>query len=434
MGRKWLRDGGPKRCVRAFLRDQQGGTLVFMAIGLFASVGMAALAVDVGYLYILKNRLQTTADVAALAAVAEIPGYDEVGEVPDQDAMRATALQYAPKNMPASEHGSVLATADVVTGNWDPSTRTFTAAGNPVNAAQVVTRRSQANGNTAPTFFAHLMGIDGVDIMRAAIASKIPPDDCYVNGMVAGNQILASSTSQFLDSYCVYGRNGVTVGSNNTFADGVQIGMLDLADLQSGSDNDGLDDALVEMDLTPDLTADVAGLIADLQADYPDYISQTEYVSVLPDPPVAGTAYIVDQDVNFVSSTVLNDVVIVSTDKITVGSDSSLANVILAAGENVELGSNNTIGDSNYCTGTGDGSVQILATNHVLVGSNTSFTGVQLIAGLDADLGSNDISSTALAIQAGNDIKLGSDLNLGVCGGSPLTHARFTKDKIGLVR
>ena len=159
-------------------------------------------------------------------------------------------------------------------------------------------------------------------------------------------------------------------------------------------------------------------------------------MSDLPDPPVAGTAYIVDGDVDISSSTVLNDVVIVSTKKITVGSDSSLANVILAAGDNVELGSNGTIGDSNYCTGTGDGSVQILATNHVLVGSNTSFTGAQLIAGLDADLGSNEISATALAIQAGNDIKLGSDLNLGECGGSPLTltHARFTRDKISLVR
>ena len=156
-------------------------------------------------------------------------------------------------------------------------------------------------------------------------------------------------------------------------------------------------------------------------------------MSDLPDPPVAGTAYIVDGDVDISSSTVLNDVVIVSTKKITVGSDSSLANVILAAGDNVELGSYMTVGDSDYCTGSGDGSVQVLAANNVKVGSNTSFTGAQLIAGQDADLGSDEISSTALAIQAGNDIKLGSNMELGVCDG-PSEHARFSEGKILLVR
>ncbi len=162
MGRKWLRDGGPKRCVRAFLRDQRGATLVFMAFGLFASAGLAALAIDAGYLYLLKGRLQTTADVAAMAAVRQLP---------DQNALRTTALDYAPKNMAASAHGNVLVTGDVVTGHWNPGPRTFTAAGNPVNAVRVVTRRSQANGNTAPTFFASIIGFDGVDIELAAIAA-----------------------------------------------------------------------------------------------------------------------------------------------------------------------------------------------------------------------------------------------------------------------
>ncbi len=127
-----------------------------MAIGVFASVGMAALAVDVGYLYILKSRLQTTADVAALEAVRQLP---------DQNALRTTALDYAPKNMATSDHGNVLVTGDVVTGHWNPGPRTFTAAGLPVNAVQVTTRRSQANGNTAPAFFARIIGTDGVDIV-----------------------------------------------------------------------------------------------------------------------------------------------------------------------------------------------------------------------------------------------------------------------------
>ncbi len=185
MGRRWLRDGGPKRSIRAFLRNQQGATLVFMAIGLFASMSLAALTVDIGYLYILKNRLQTTADVAALAAVRHLP---------DQNALRATALAYAIKNMSASEHGSVLVNADVVTGNWNPGPRTFTAAGLPVNAVQVTTRRSQANSNTAPTFFGRIVGFDGVDIIRTAIAAG-SRSQCVVALGANGNTVNLNSNS-----------------------------------------------------------------------------------------------------------------------------------------------------------------------------------------------------------------------------------------------
>jgi len=132
MGCEWFRNGGPKRFIRAFRRDERGSTLALMAIGLFASAGIAALAVDIGYFYLLKGNLQTTADVSALAAVRQLP---------DEEAARTTAVAYAIMNMPTSAHGNVLASTDVVTGNWDSGTRTFTAAGTPLNAVQMVTRR-----------------------------------------------------------------------------------------------------------------------------------------------------------------------------------------------------------------------------------------------------------------------------------------------------
>ncbi len=185
MGRRLFRNGGPRRCIRAFQRDQRGATMVLMAIGLFASAGMAALAIDMGYFYLLKGRLQTTADVSALAAIRQLPS---------QDALRASALEYAPKNMATSEHGSVLTNADVVPGFWSSTTRTFTAAANPVNAVQVTTRRSQANGNTAPTFFAHIIGFDGVDIRRTAIAAG-SRSQCVVALGETGNTMHVNSAS-----------------------------------------------------------------------------------------------------------------------------------------------------------------------------------------------------------------------------------------------
>ena len=175
--------------------------MALMAIGLLASAGMAALAVDVGYFYLLKVELQTTADVAALAAVRELP---------DEDAMRTTAVAYAAKNMPTSEHGNVLATADVVMGNWDAGIRTFTAAGTPVNAVQVVARRSQANGNAAGTFFARIQGNNSVDIRTSAIALLNENTLCLLS--------LDPSTSgaMSLDSDAVIDASGCTVQVNSS--------------------------------------------------------------------------------------------------------------------------------------------------------------------------------------------------------------------------
>ncbi len=120
--------------ARRFLRDQGGSAITMFAVFLMVGAGFAAIVIDGGHLYSLKNKLQTTADAAALAAVAQLP---------DEDAVEDTALEYVAKNMPASEHGGVLDDEDVVVGNWDENTRTFTPEVDPGNAVRVTTRRSQ---------------------------------------------------------------------------------------------------------------------------------------------------------------------------------------------------------------------------------------------------------------------------------------------------
>ena len=158
---RWLQIGQIRGKLEAFLQDQRGSILTIMVFGLVVTAGLSALAIDMSYLYVLKGRLQMTADFAALAAVAQLP---------DDDAAHTMALEYAAKNMPAANHGTVLANADVVTGNWDADTRTFTPAGSPINAVRAVTRRSQANGNAAGLFFASILGFNEVDMQTTAIA------------------------------------------------------------------------------------------------------------------------------------------------------------------------------------------------------------------------------------------------------------------------
>ncbi len=133
---------------------------------LAASLGVifciAAFAIDLGNAYVLRGQLQSTADAAALAGVSQLP---------DETAADAEAMQYVALNMPSAQHGTVLASSDVVAGNWDGGTRTFTPAGTPLNALRVTAKRSQDNGNAAPTYLAGLLGFNSVDIQVSAVAT-----------------------------------------------------------------------------------------------------------------------------------------------------------------------------------------------------------------------------------------------------------------------
>ena len=149
---------------KRFLRDESGVVAMVVALSLVIIGGVAALAVDVGYLYSLRNQLQAAADAAALAGASQL-------SVSDAEVL-TKAKEYAGRNMPFSEHGTVLADADVVIGNWDSSTRVFTPADGVVtnNAVYVTTKRSSDNDNAAELFFARIFGFDETDITTTAVA------------------------------------------------------------------------------------------------------------------------------------------------------------------------------------------------------------------------------------------------------------------------
>jgi len=54
------------------LKDQAGAVAVTVAILMFVLVGIAALAIDIGYLLVTRNELQNVADAAALAAASKL--------------------------------------------------------------------------------------------------------------------------------------------------------------------------------------------------------------------------------------------------------------------------------------------------------------------------------------------------------------------------
>jgi Flp pilus assembly protein TadG len=170
------------------LRDQKGATAVIVAVSMFALVGMAALAIDLSHLYVVKNELQNAADAGALAGARVL--YNDEGTSVNIGANQV-ARNAATAN--TSENAAVEVqwtgdnlTGDAQRGHWQFSTHTFTpnSATAPVdlwnlstedldadpdfiNAVRVTARRSDT---PAASFFARIFGYDHFPMQAAAVA------------------------------------------------------------------------------------------------------------------------------------------------------------------------------------------------------------------------------------------------------------------------
>ena len=87
-----------------FIRDTSGSALAIAGLALAMLLASTAMAVDMGYAYMIKKRLQGTADIAALAGVVELT---------DEADVKASARAYAALNMPSASNGEVLSEEDV---------------------------------------------------------------------------------------------------------------------------------------------------------------------------------------------------------------------------------------------------------------------------------------------------------------------------------
>ncbi|MCH8808383.1 MAG: hypothetical protein IH993_00895, partial [Proteobacteria bacterium] len=149
-------------------------------------------------------------DAAVLASVSELP---------DTDAARATAVEYATKNMSVAEHGKVLDDDDVVTGNWDSETRTFTPDGTPLNAVRVVARRSRDNGNPVGLFFAAALGFGESDMAASAIATSSRELPLCLLALGAGTTLPALDVS----GSAVIDAPGCHIHSNSSGAESISV-------------------------------------------------------------------------------------------------------------------------------------------------------------------------------------------------------------------
>lgn len=161
------------------LHGERGGIVVWAALSMVMFFALCAMGIDAGYLFLMRNQLQATADAAAEAGAAVLwpPGavaanLNGVTIAGTFYPGASTAAQaYAAKNMPVATNGTVALNGDVQTGNWNLATRTFDTAVTPVNAVRVTTNRTVSHNNAVPAWFSTLLGRTSTDVRAQATAA-----------------------------------------------------------------------------------------------------------------------------------------------------------------------------------------------------------------------------------------------------------------------
>ncbi len=147
--------------------SRRGSINMMVILSLGVLCGFAALAVDVGYIRLVRQQLQASVDMAGMSAVRHLDGTE--GGV---SAARLAAVELAALNVAAGEavtldpNWSNTATGDVVTGNWDGATFTPTTTPNSVNALRLSADRAQL-----PAFFSAIAF--GRENMSAAATATV---------------------------------------------------------------------------------------------------------------------------------------------------------------------------------------------------------------------------------------------------------------------
>jgi Putative Flp pilus-assembly TadE/G-like len=175
--------------------EESGMDTTYVGIMLVVFLVIAALAIDIGYMYVDDEDLQNAAETSALAGAQAIKqriqqrvrtdskSLSEVADDQVQSSARAAAIELAHGRHRAAalieiaNNGSNRLTAenDLTIGFWNISTHTYTPGGTPVNAMQVRTRRTAESETvglgSVGSIFAVSSGIQKFNYTPEAIAA-----------------------------------------------------------------------------------------------------------------------------------------------------------------------------------------------------------------------------------------------------------------------
>ena len=165
-----------RSCRRRHLR--RGGAIVFVAVSVTALLGLVALSVDVGRIYVAKAELQRAADAAAHASTWVLLNEDRLHQDLQDgvfEAARHEAANRAAANDVLRAAPIVHPLEDVIIGRWDD----FSNGGGGMsfedpdswNAVKVSVQRNAAHGGSIILYFGRVLGFTQKDLGAQATAA-----------------------------------------------------------------------------------------------------------------------------------------------------------------------------------------------------------------------------------------------------------------------
>ena len=137
-----------------YFKENKGAVFILVILAVPVLFGMAAISLDMGYLYVVRNQLQNASDSSALAGASKLL-YFSGGSGSESEAI-AEAINYATQHTAA---GSAITTGDVTVA-VSSSAADFGVANYTGPAIQVCTRKN------ASLFFGGVWGFFGGQSMQ----------------------------------------------------------------------------------------------------------------------------------------------------------------------------------------------------------------------------------------------------------------------------
>jgi Flp pilus assembly protein TadG len=147
-------------------KRQQGQMLVIFAGALVLILAIAALVVDLGFVFMLRRQEQNAADPGAVAAARYIPAKD-TGQMWNAACFYAIQNGFAPKRSDTNALCPGAGTSDgsILTVNYPPSSAAAEYAGDQ-GYVEVTVRRPHKS------FFAGVIGMPTINVATAAVAAN----------------------------------------------------------------------------------------------------------------------------------------------------------------------------------------------------------------------------------------------------------------------
>lgn len=379
--------------LKTFIRNEDGGISIISAIIVFGLLGVASLVVDMGLLYVERGVMQNAADAGALAGAYALR---------QPDTIMDNAVNFANLNQ-----ALVTVTGnDVILGEWDRDTRTFTAGGDPTKAILVIISAQR------PTYFSSVFGFGPIPVSVSAIATFDEDiNTCFLRGAKAGRDVHVGINVSITGNSCVFAKRRSHYGNGLFLEKDSVIAAPDKDDINLGVGSD-IQGKVIEADM--DMSFNARQMIADLEdGNYPPNIYDVVYVdneADLPDDLEAGTAYIINGNLHIEKNYDAHDVILAVKGQVHWNDGGELTNTA------------DVCGDPEF------GVVGIIATRDIHLNKDAKASGVTMYTDTSIHV-NNELTSFGGNMNAAKDIRINQSANLGGCKADDL----YRDDEIAAV-